>query len=84
MKDAQGKRSVTPVWLISELNFRLKQAEGRREECCGCRVRQVVPPQQADGANWSAELFSGKCLEPCLDHVDEIIRQMQRVYEVAW
>lgn len=84
MKAPQGKRSVTRVWLISELNFQLKRAESRHQQCCGCRVKQLVLPPQADGANWSAELFDGKCLDPCLEHVSEIIRSMQRVYEVAW
>ena len=84
MKNPQGKRSVSRIWLISELNFQLKKAETRHEQCCGCRVRQLVPLRQAEGANWSAELFEGKCMDPCLEHAGEIIRRMQGVYDVAW
>jgi hypothetical protein len=84
MKNSQARRSVSRIWLISELNFQLKKAETRHEQCCGCRVRQLVPLRQAEGANWSAELFDGKCMDPCLEHAGEIIRRMQRICDVAW
>jgi hypothetical protein len=84
MNIARSKRTVTRVWLLSELNTQLKRLEKEHPDCCGCRVRQIAPLNGLQPANWAADLFETRCEGPCLDHVSEVIGQMQRHCDVAW
>ena len=78
-----GKRLVTRVWLMAELNARLRKAERQDPDCCGCRVKQLSPLDHG-GANWAAELFEVRCEGPCLDQVTEIVSELQQNCDVAW
>lgn len=77
------KRLVTRVWLMAELNSRLHRAERLDPRYSSCRVKQLSPLQ--DGrANWAAELFEVRGQDQCLDHVTEIVSELQRNCDVAW
>ena len=77
------KRLVTRVWLMAELNSRLRRAERLDPNCGSCRVKQLSPAQ--DGrANWSAELFEVRGQDQCPDHVTEIVSELQQNCDVAW
>ena len=78
------KRTVTRVWLQSELNAQLKRLERQHPDCCGCRVKQIAPLEPGKPANWTAALFDSKCDGPCLDQVTETIGRMQQNCDVAW
>ncbi len=84
MKNVNVKRTVTRVWLMSDLNLRLKRLEREHPDCCGCRVRQITPLDGDAQANWTADLFDTRCDGPCLDQVTDVIGQMQRQCNVAW
>ena len=61
-----------------------QRLEKEHPDCCGCRVRQIAPLNGLQPANWAADLFETRCEGPCLDHVSEVIGQMQRHCDVAW
>jgi hypothetical protein len=86
LEQVANKRLVTRVWLMAELNERLRRAERLDPGCCGCRVKQLSPlePGGRGGANWAAELFDIKCEGRCLDQVMEIVSQLQQNCDVAW
>lgn len=84
MNSAQGKRVVTRVWLMAELNAQLKAVEKEHADCGGCRVKRLTPVESSSAANWVAELFGTGCQGTCLDHCAEIIDQMQRHCDVTW
>lgn len=84
MKKIEGKRQVTRVWLLAELNTRLKRAEKLDAQCHGCRVKNLLPLPAGGMNNWTVELFSSKCEGPCLSQVTEIVVHLQQRCEVAW
>ena len=79
-----SKRLVTRVWLMAELNDRLRRAERLDPRLGSCRVKQLSPLQSGDRANWDVELFDVKATEQSREHVTEIVSQMQRNCDVAW
>lgn len=84
MKTLQNKRQVTRVWLMAELNSRLKQAGRNGAVCGGCRIRNLVQQPPGASANWTVELFESKCGDACLDSLREIVVHAQQRCEVAW
>lgn len=84
MNNVSAKRIVTRVWLLSDLNLRLKRLEREHPDCCGCRVKQIMPLNGDAHANWTADLFETRCEGLCLDQVTAVIGQMQRHCNVAW
>ncbi|MDE0854336.1 MAG: hypothetical protein OSA97_07930 [Nevskia sp.] len=84
MKSLEVKRQVTRVWLLAELNARLRKVEKLDPQCCGCRIKQLSPLPPGAPANWTIELFGAKCDGPCLGQVSEIVAQMQRHCEIVW
>ncbi|MDB5978743.1 MAG: hypothetical protein JWR07_5503 [Nevskia sp.] len=84
MKKPESKRQVTRVWLLAELNARLKRAEKLDAQCCGCRVKNLLPLPASGPANWAIELFDSKCEAQCLGQVTEIVAYLQQRCDVAW
>jgi hypothetical protein len=77
------KRLVTRVWLMAELNARLRSAERLDPRRSSCRVKQLSPLNEGR-ANWAAELFEVRSQDPCIDHVTEIVSELQQTCDVAW
>jgi hypothetical protein len=79
-----NKRLVTRVWLMAELNDRLRRAERLDPRLGNCRIKQLSPLQSGNRANWDVELFDLKGEGQSREHVTEIVSQMQRNCDVAW
>lgn len=78
------KRLVTRAWLVSTLNHHLKKLDKEQLQCCGCRVKQIVPMHGIDESNWMAQLFDRTCGDECIGLVNEAISSLQRRFDVAW
>lgn len=81
---SRGKRTVTRIWLMAELNAQLKRQKALSAHDCNARVRQILPVGDSADSNWSAELFDGAGTEQCKLHAELLINDMRNKVDVAW
>jgi hypothetical protein len=84
MAAPRGKRTVTRIWLMAELNDRLKRQKAFSTQDCGARVRQILPVGNSPDSNWSAELFDGAGSEECRLQAQQVINEMRHKVDVVW
>lgn len=82
MSAFRGKRTVTRIWLMAELNAQLKRQKAFSAHDCTARVRQILPMRDSVDGNWSAELFEGG--GECRLHAEQLIDAMRCKVDVAW